>query len=581
MALAAGGTAPDRQPSPNRQTIAFSSNNPFRNRGTSPSPQSGAFPIAPPPPPPQQQAPPPPRPSNMSKNPFLDSSELTSSPRKGSAPPTAGVTEDIFKDLSLLDTPNISVQPPPRAAPQVRSGTLPPPIHRPSASGERRPAPPRPSRGVDSPPKREHRPRPRGMSESSVMDERERLHRRDRERSERAPRTESEERRRRERRREREDRHRREAEKTRKVRKAQGLDIIDKLDVTGIYGPGLIHHDGPFDACNPHRNKTSGKSRRPAPMQAFGADSMNMVLGGSGPLRSKLDLDKIHGTGVEGFTDYASTRKQDTNIVNPYERFEQVHGDATDGLGTSTFLEGAPASRRDQQRRESEDQEAMYAKASMAAGPSGGNNGGGGGLTRKKSLAQRFRGMSNTRKVSGGNSGSAGAGGLSLDRRSPEARYNTNHPNTSLLDSPPRADLPPAGQKAVSAGGLTRASTRDNEINPFDREYYDSAYEKKGAQIRIAEQSQQERPSGGVGGSRMRAGSSPRNATLTRSITADSAQQVIRGRRSDEEGKGGATAAVGSGSGSGGGSGGGGGGGFLSRMKSIRGGRRARPERKE
>ncbi|KAI7197886.1 hypothetical protein KC324_g4082, partial [Hortaea werneckii] len=328
MALAAGGTAPDRQPSPNRQTIAFSSNNPFRNRGTSPSPQSGAFPIAPPPLP-QQQAHPPPRPSNMSKNPFLDASELTSSPRKGSAPPTAGVTEDIFKDLSLLDTPNVSTQPPPRAAPQVRSGTLPPPIHRPSASGERRPAPPRPSRGVDSPPKREHRPRPRGMSESSVMDEKERLHRRDRERIERPLRSESEERRRRERRREREDRHRREAEKTRKVRKAQGLDIIDKLDVTGIYGPGLIHHDGPFDACNPHRNKTSGKSRRPAPMQAFGADSMNMVLGGSGPLRSKLDLDKIHGTGVEGFTDYASTRKQDTNIVNPYERFEQVHGDAT------------------------------------------------------------------------------------------------------------------------------------------------------------------------------------------------------------------------------------------------------------
>ncbi|GAB1734492.1 hypothetical protein NU195Hw_Modified_616t1 [Hortaea werneckii] len=567
MALAAGGTAPDRQPSPNRQTIAFSSNNPFRNRGTSPSPQSGAFPIAPPP---QQQ--PPPRPSNMSKNPFLDASELTSSPRKGSAPPTAGVTEDIFKDLSLLDKPNVGAQPPPRAAPQVRSGTLPPPIHRPSASGERRPAPPRPSRGVDSPPKREHRPRPRGMSESSVMDEKERLHRRDRERSERPQRTESEERRRRERRREREDRHRREAEKTRKVRKAQGLDIIDKLDVTGIYGPGLIHHDGPFDACNPHRNKTSGKSRRPAPMQAFGADSMNMVLGGSGPLRSKLDLDKIHGTGVEGFTDYASTRKQDTNIVNPYERFEQVHGDATDGLGTSTFLEGAPASRRDQQRRESEDQEAMYAKAGMA-----GNNGsgGGGGLTRKKSLAQRFRGMSNTRKVSGGHSGAgAGAGGLSLEAgRSPDARYNNPNPNNSLLDSPPPAGALGA-QKAVSAGGPSRAHfTRDNEINPFDKEYYDSAYEKKGAQIRIAEQSQQQERPG-----RVRAGSSPRHPTLTRSITADSAQQV-RGRRSDEEGKGPATAAAAAGSGSGGGSGGGGG--FLSRMKSIRGGRRARPERKE
>lgn len=419
------------------------------------------------------------------------------------------------------------------------------------------------------------------------MDEKERLHRRDRERSERPQRTESEERRRRERRREREDRHRREAEKTRKVRKAQGLDIIDKLDVTGIYGPGrklparfrckdmtdpsilVIHHDGPFDACNPHRNKTSGKSRRPAPMQAFGADSMNMVLGGSGPLRSKLDLDKIHGTGVEGFTDYASTRKQDTNIVNPYERFEQVHGDATDGLGTSTFLEGAPASRRDQQRRESEDQEAMYAKAGMAGSSGGG--GGGGGLTRKKSLAQRFRGMSNTRKVSGGHGGAGAAGGLSLEAgRSPDARYN---PNSSLLDSPP----PAGAQKAVSAGGPSRAHfTRDNEINPFDKEYYDSAYEKKGAQIRIAEQSQQQQERPG----RIRAGSSPRNATLTRSITADSAQQVSRGRRSDEEGKGPATAAAAAGGG-GSGAGSGGGGGFLSRMKSIRGGRRARPERKE
>lgn len=346
----------------------------------------------------------------------------------------------------------------------------------------------------------------------------------------------------------------------------------------------VIHHDGPFDACNPHRNKTSGKSRRPAPMQAFGADSMNMVLGGSGPLRSRLDLDKIHGTGVEGFTDYASTRKQDTTttIVNPYERFEQVHGDASDGLGTSTFLEGAPASRRDQQRRESEDQEAMAASGGNNNGGIGGG-GGGGGLTRKKSLAQRFRGMSNTRKVSGGNGGSAAVGGLSLDRRSPEARYNNT--SASLLDSPPRADLPPAGQKAVSAGGPSRASTRDTEINPFDREYYDSsstaagagAYEKKGAQIRIAEE-QRERPS--AAGSRMRAGSSPRNPTLTRSITADSAQQVSRGRRSDEEGKGGGSNGIGNGSGAGG-SGSGSGGGFLSRMKSIRGGRRARPERKE
>lgn len=73
------------------------------------------------------------------------------------------------------------------------------------------------------------------------MDSQEREGRRDRERGDRAPRTESEERRRRERRKEREDRHRREKEKIRtggRSKKPQGLDIIDKLDVTGIYGQG-------------------------------------------------------------------------------------------------------------------------------------------------------------------------------------------------------------------------------------------------------------------------------------------------------------------------------------------------------
>jgi len=80
------------------------------------------------------------------------------------------------------------------------------------------------------------------MSESSVADEKDRRDRRDRERGDRSERTESEERRRRERRKEREEKHKREKEKIRagggKLKKPQGLDIIDKLDVTGIYGQG-------------------------------------------------------------------------------------------------------------------------------------------------------------------------------------------------------------------------------------------------------------------------------------------------------------------------------------------------------
>ena len=72
--------------------------------------------------------------------------------------------------------------------------------------------------------------------------DKERRDRSDKERGERPFRTESEERRRRERRRERDERHRREKERTRGGEKRgkpqRNLDIIDKLDVTGIYGQG-------------------------------------------------------------------------------------------------------------------------------------------------------------------------------------------------------------------------------------------------------------------------------------------------------------------------------------------------------
>lgn len=277
----------------------------------------------------------------------------------------------------------------------------------------------------------------------------------------------------------------------------------------------VFHHDGPFDACNPHRN---AKKDRRAPMQAFPEGSANMALGGAGPLRSRIDLDKFHGRGEEGFQDYAVTRKADTTYINPTERGEQVHGAESYGLGTSTFLEGAPASKSALQRRESEDQ--------YVAGP-----GEGGGLTRKKSLAQRIRGMSNSNR------------GRPNDLRSPEGRYNAVLVDTS---SPP----PERYSKAQSAGGVRRANTRDQEINPFDE--YDAAFEKKGQQIQFAER---ERPT------RQRAPSSPKAPGLTRSITADSA--VVSDRDGDSTKTGG-------------------GGGLLSRMKSLKGGpRRQRPDRKD
>jgi hypothetical protein len=117
-------------------------------------------------------------------------------------------------------------------------------------------------------------------------------------------------------------------------------------------------------------------------------------------------------------------------------------------LGTSTFLEGAPASRKDLQRRDSEDAEMN----------------GGGGLMRKKSIAQRIRGMS--------------AGRRERPNFSPEARYQ-------IKGQP----SPPTGPhfKAASAGGPVQARyNKENEVNPFDNDYED-AFERKGAQIKFSE----------------------------------------------------------------------------------------------
>lgn len=47
-------------------------------------------------------------------------------------------------------------------------------------------------------------------------------------------------------------------------KKATHVDVIDKLDYSGI-GSATFHHDGPFDACAPSRNKNKTK----APMHAF------------------------------------------------------------------------------------------------------------------------------------------------------------------------------------------------------------------------------------------------------------------------------------------------------------------------
>lgn len=191
-------------------------------------------------------------------------------------------------------------------------------------------------------------------------------------------------------------------------------------------------------------------------MDAFPKDSKNMALGGIGPNNSEMDLALFHGQTSEGYLDYSSSgTKKDAVPFDPTTRIEPIHGAESMGLGTSTFLEGTPASRAAIERRQSENE------AEMAQN---------GGLQRKKSLAQKIRGIN----------------------RSASARVTSPEPVRT---------------SAASSGPTSSSSYKNNDKNPFFQDY-DEEYDKKGAKIEEA--------------GRSRASSSPkRTAGLERRITDD------------------------------------------------------------
>lgn len=141
------------------------------------------------------------------------------------------------------------------------------------------------------------------------------------------------------------------------------VDTIDKMDVTGLFG-GSFHHDGPFDACTPHRNKNT----KAAPVLAFPADGPNNSIGGASTKKSALnevfgreeldDDDDIYNTEVSkktlpviisnaGSTTTLDAIKPNTNGLTQFDakgKSQVVHGPTTMGLGSTTFLDGAPAS---------------------------------------------------------------------------------------------------------------------------------------------------------------------------------------------------------------------------------------------
>ncbi|GJN67538.1 hypothetical protein PLICBS_001564 [Purpureocillium lilacinum] len=391
-------------------SINLSSNNPFRNRAASPSSIEAAFasPASPFDDPPRRP---------LSRNPFLDQAQppLKSPGAMSSRSETKSLSaEDIFDSLTLDDktaapaAPAATRQPMDRQPATERGESQPPSNgnHRPTRSQEealraRKPPPAGAARPPGESPQRKPQRRPRRNSESSVINsltaeemkmiEAKRL--RDKQRREREGRSSGRE--------GREGQDSREAkegrdgkdgketregkDRTRSGRPSRRLDIIDQLDATSIYGTGLFHHDGPFDALNPHRNR---KSSRRAPMHAFPKDSLNNSLGGAGPLNANPDHAVFMGNATdEAFRDYAGGAKnkngynypspasRETAIFDPIARGSVVHGDESVGLGTSTFLEGTPAARAAIARRQAEQAQESFEV----------------GIQRKKSLAQRIR----------------------------------------------------------------------------------------------------------------------------------------------------------------------------------------------
>lgn len=169
-------------------------------------------------------------------------------------------------------------------------------------------------------------------------------------------------------------RHHKSRSSKKKVVQPKNLDTIDKLDVTGFFGGSGFHHDGPFDACTPHRNK----DKKAAPVMAFPVDGPNSSIKGMAPVNAKdQQFDAVFGKTEDGSISSSRPHYQNNQRVShqPYSNGEvikggsahslhslsvlkhdpsiiqfdgkvktaPVHGETTLGLGSSTFMDGAPA----------------------------------------------------------------------------------------------------------------------------------------------------------------------------------------------------------------------------------------------
>ncbi|BFZ55839.1 hypothetical protein PYCC9005_002880 [Savitreella phatthalungensis] len=172
------------------------------------------------------------------------------------------------------------------------------------------------------------------------------------------------------------------------------LDKIDLLDVSG-FSTGGFHHDGPFDACNPSRNKNTKR----APVLAFAKDSTAMSLTGGAPNQPVYFGDHVNN--AESFSDYAAAASPSklrpsagtrSTSFDPSVPVDPIHGNVSIGLGATTFLEGTPASYSAMMARTVSDTGSVDAAVERMRPRATSENVGSGQLARKKSVIQRIRG---------------------------------------------------------------------------------------------------------------------------------------------------------------------------------------------
>ncbi|KAF3768840.1 hypothetical protein M406DRAFT_355049 [Cryphonectria parasitica EP155] len=140
-----------------------------------------------------------------------------------------------------------------------------------------------------------------------------------------------------------------------------------------------------------------------------------MSIGGSGPVNARADHSTFMGRATdEAFADYgisvAPPSKKDVALFNPHDRASMIHGDETVGLGSSTFLEGTPAAKAAVEKAQQESAQSQD-----------------GGLQRKKSLAQRIRGINRPPREGFGASGRM---------TNPEGVYYRDRPSGGSVSSP-------------------------------------------------------------------------------------------------------------------------------------------------